>query len=98
MSDTAVSEGRAALAAYDRALAAKPSGDNHAFAETTQRLCAMRHLLIAKGRDPASRKQLETLNAVISSVLAGHFPLGGIPWPEVEHARHTLADLVEQVG
>ena len=88
-------EGEAALAALDRALAAKPTRDGHAFSETTEHLCALRDRMIAERRDGGgSRETLERLNSVLSTALAGHFPLGNTPWPEVEHARAALATLV----
>jgi hypothetical protein len=33
------------------------------------------------------------LNGIISMVLAGHFPLGEVPWEELELARSWLAAL-----
>ena len=88
-------EGEAALAALDRALAHKPKRDGHAFAEMTEHLCTMRDLLIAHGRrEDALPPLLERLNSVISTALAGHFPLGTTPWSEVEHARGVLRDLI----
>jgi hypothetical protein len=37
------------------------------------------------------------LNGVISVVLAGNFPLGDVPWGELDKARDWLRDLVEAV-
>ena len=45
---TARSQGRRALDALDKALAAKPEKDGHAFSETTEHLCRMRDILIAR--------------------------------------------------
>ena len=36
--------------------------------------------------------------AVISVVLGVHFPLGDIPWDELEKGRAWLADLVAETG
>lgn len=98
-SDAAAREGQAALAAFDKALAAEPDRDDYAFSDATKHLCAMRDALIAERR--AGRRagqgtpgQLERLNAVISSALAGHFPLGKTPWQELQQARGVLAGLV----
>ena len=97
MPSNAKAEGQAALAAFDRALAQKPKRDGHAFAEMTEHLCTMRDLLIGHGRDRgAAPPVLERLNSVISTALAGHFPLGRTPWNEVEHARGVLHRLVEE--
>lgn len=89
-------EGEAALAALDRALAAKPKKDGPAFTATTEHLCTMRDRMIAalRGDFGADDSRLQRLNAIISTSLAGHFPLGNIPWPEIEHARGALAELI----
>lgn len=91
-------EGQAALAALDRALAQRPKRDGHAFAEVTEHLCSMRDLLIGHGRlGGAAPPLLERLNSIISTALAGHFPLGRTPWDEVEHARGVLQRLIKEV-
>jgi hypothetical protein len=41
------------------------------------------------------RRRLALINAVLSIVVGGHFPLGGIPWPQIEKARDVLASLPE---
>ncbi len=85
----------AALESYDQALAKKPHADGHLFSETTRHLCQFRTQLTQRYHaGAASRQSLEHLNSVISVVLAGHFPLGEIPWPELEKARTWLAELV----
>jgi hypothetical protein len=90
--------GPCALAALDRALAARPEIDGHAFSAATEALARLRERLIGELRsapDPdAARRRLERVNAVISLVLAGHFPLGGVPWEEIGRARAWLAELV----
>ena len=97
--EDARAEGRAALDALDRALSRKPERDGPAFTEVTEHLCRMRDLLIAQGRvDTAASPTLGRLNAVISTALAGHFPLGETPWPEVEHARTALRQLIDDHG
>jgi hypothetical protein len=84
-----------ALAALDRALAARPHGDGDAFSEATRHLCVVRDRLAqARVTTPETRWRLERINAVISVVLAGHFPLGAVPWGELEKARDWLAEIV----
>lgn len=91
----ALQEGQAALAALDRALAKRPERDGQAFSEMTEHLCAMRDSLITLRRaGQGSPDRLERLNAVISTALAGHFPLGNAPWPEIEQARGVLRALL----
>ena len=86
-----------ALAAIDQALAERPHKEGHTFSEATRHLCALRDALIqAQAGQPAGdagRQQLEHLNAVISVVLAGHFPLGAVPWEALELARGWLAEI-----
>lgn len=96
MSDNAKAEGAEALAALDRALAHRPKRDGEAFSAATDHLCRARDLLlIAHCRAGADfHARLGQLNAIISSALAGHFPLGNTPWPEVEKARDELRRLV----
>ncbi len=96
--EDAKDEGQAALAALGRALAKQPERDGEAFSETTERLCQMRDRLIALRRSgQGSEERLGRLNAVISTTLAGHFPLGRAPWPEIELARGMLQELVAEL-
>ncbi|HYZ62732.1 MAG TPA: hypothetical protein VE650_09780 [Acetobacteraceae bacterium] len=98
MSASPKQEGEAALAALEKALSRQPERDGHAFSETTEHLCTMRDLMIAACRGGAGDQgKLERLNAIISSALAGHFPLGNTPWREVETARDALRALVNEV-
>lgn len=101
--------GRRALEVFDRVLGERPdSGTSGAgreqlgldFSETTRLLCGHRDILIqaqrAAGPTPASQARLQEINSVLSTVLGGHFPLGDIPWPQLEKARDVLARLVAQ--
>ena len=93
---------QAALEELDRALAARPHAEGHTFSEAAVKLCLLRDQLAAgqrqAGATARTRQRLEHVNAVISVVLAGHFPLGSVPWPELEKARAWLADLVSDGG
>ena len=101
--------GRRALEALDRVLGEKPDGGTtkrgrehlgEDFSETTRLLCGWRDILIQaqrrEGPTPASRGHLQDINSVLSTVLGGHFPLGDIPWPQVEKARDVLAGLLDR--
>ncbi|MEH3146246.1 MAG: hypothetical protein PGN34_13050 [Methylobacterium frigidaeris] len=89
--------GHAALAALDAALARQPRQDGAALERATTCLSAVRDGMIAEMRAGRAYGDLTKLNAVISVVLAGRFPLGEIPWDELRRARGWLADLVERV-
>ncbi len=92
-----------ALAAVDQALAERPHKEGHTFSAATRHLCALRDAMLEQRRNQPwphqSQRQLDHVNAVISIVLAGHFPLGAVPWQELELARNWLADLArDRVG
>ncbi|MEA1833102.1 hypothetical protein U8607_13530 [Methylobacterium durans] len=90
--------GRKALAALDRVLAHRPKKDDHAFSQATLCLTAFRDELIEGHRRQAcTRERLTHLNGVLSVVLAGHFPLGDVPWSELDKARGWLSDLLDAV-
>ena len=80
--------GRAALAGLDRVLAGRPEADGRLLSAVAHELSAFRDQLAASGE----RHRLGHVNAVISVVLAAHFPLGAVPWDEVEKARTWLAE------
>ncbi len=85
--------GHAALACLDAVLAERPHADGHKLSAATRELSAFRNQLI----DGNERRRLGHVNAVISIVLAVHFPLGGIPWDELEKARAWLSDAVHEM-
>lgn len=99
--------GRRALEALDRVLGERP-GDlatsperkqlGEHFSEVTRQLCGFRDILIQAQRDgdvtPRSRARLQDVNSVLSTVLGAHFPLGDVPWSQVEKARDALARLL----
>lgn len=87
---------REGLALIDAVLAARPQKDDHKLSHATEALCTYRdHLIeVADEGGGRSRERLMHLNAVLSVVAAMHFPLGDIPWDELEKARDWLAGLV----
>lgn len=87
MAEPAPEIARRALASLEHAVARKPERDGEAFSAATEQLCRLRDSL---GSDTARR---DRVNAVISAVLAGHFPLGKTPWPVVERAADELRSL-----
>ncbi len=91
--------GATALEAMDKVLAAKPHQDGEAFSAATKALSALREEVIGRLRRDDSvevRKMLGHLNAVLSVVLGGHYPLGQVPWGELEKAKGWLEEIVRQ--
>jgi hypothetical protein len=90
--------GTVALRALDEVLAQKPRKDDHRLSLAAQCLCAFRNHVIEQhrqaGASRVTREHLLRLNAVLSVVLGCHFPLGDVPWHELERARSWLHDLV----
>ena len=83
-----------ALAALDRAIEAAPERDGAAFSEAVMEVSAVRDDVAACGRaTPEARQRLSVLNALLSMILAGHFPLVVPPWDEIRRARGWLADV-----
>ena len=74
---------------WTRSLAAEPEPDKALFSQCVRQLSAFRDSLIASGE----RAGLGHVNAVISLVMAGHFPLGPVPWEELRKARGWLAEV-----
>ena len=89
-----------ALTELDKVLATKPHVDGHALSVAAHELSLLRNAMADRQREVGttadSRRRLEHVNAVISIVVAGHFPLGGVPWPELEKARGWLASLADE--
>jgi hypothetical protein len=91
------------LAAIDEVLAQKPRKDDRRLSEAMMCLTRLREELTRRHRgaaaaDPHARRQLDHLNAVISVVMGVHFPLGEIPWDDLEKGRGWLADLAAETG
>lgn len=89
--------GRQALEAVDAVLADEPDKIGHDFSQATKRLCAWRDELAQRWRETRAdneRRSLERLNAALSVVVGGQFPLGSVPWPHIKHVRQDLAELI----
>ena len=88
-----------ALAAIDRAIAAAPERDGASLSEAVREVSAVRDAVAAQGLEavprgsPEARHRLDGLNAVLSMILAVHFPLGAPPWDEARKARGWLAEI-----
>ena len=89
--------GNRALQIIDKLLAERPERIGHDFSEAVRCLSAYRDSLIAVWRETGAetdRERLASVNAVLSVVVGGHFPLGGVPWAHIEKARDNLAEIV----
>jgi hypothetical protein len=86
----------AALAAIDQLLADRPDKIGHDFSAATRHLAIWRDSLAQRWRHSAAkpdRRALERVNTALSVILGGQFPLGQVPWPEIERVRQDLSEL-----
>ncbi len=94
------SPGHQALALIDTALRDQPHKNDHVLSQATMQLAQFRDGLTAKRREGGlgahEQKQLAHVNAVITIVLGIHFPLGEVPWEELEKARGWLDEVVRE--
>ncbi len=89
--------GRDAVQAIDNLLANRREKVGHDFSEATHRLIVWRQQLIERWRKTQTdidKSELERVNAAISVVVGGHFPLGSVPWSQIETVRGDLSRLV----
>jgi hypothetical protein len=96
MTATANHAAASALAAVEQLLAERPDRVAQDFSQATRCLSAYRDALIGIWRQTgaaADRHRLGRVNAVLSVIVGGNYPLGEIPWPLIEKARAELADL-----
>jgi formate dehydrogenase major subunit len=85
-----------ALAAVDKLLADRPQHIGQDFSEATRRLTALREHCIARWRETKSevdRRRLERVNAALSVIIGGQFPLGSVQWDSIECVRRDLGQL-----
>ncbi|MBN8871709.1 MAG: hypothetical protein J0H67_02630 [Rhodospirillales bacterium] len=91
--------GEAALRAVDQLLRDRPVKDGPDFSAAIAALSHLRDALIARHRDGAGElERLGRLNAVLTVVIAGHYPLGKVPWAQIEAARGSLATLLTELA
>lgn len=90
--------GQSALRLLDKLLKERPEKVGHDFSEAARCLTGFRDGLIARWRETgaeADRRRLARVNSVLSVVVGGHFPLGGVPWGHIEKARRELGEVVD---
>jgi hypothetical protein len=86
-----------AIAAVDQLLEDRPDKVGHDFSAATRRLATWRDALVQRQRHSPARRDnsaLERVNAAISVILGGQFPLGRVPWPEIARVRQQLHELL----
>ena len=97
----ALHPGHEALAHTKRVLEQRPHKDDDELTYATQCLARFREELIGiQRRDGATSRNgdcLSRLNAIISVVMAMHFPIGNPPWGEFENTQVWLRNLVEEI-
>jgi hypothetical protein len=87
--------GERAISLLDKLLRERPEKVGQDFSEATRCLTAYRDELIGRHRaGTLPRERLDDINAVLSVVVGGHFPLGAVPWDKIAAARERLATLV----
>ena len=88
-------ERRKAIAALDQLLAEHPQNPETALVEATAALVRLRDRLIGMSRKAAlegdAPAQLRHANAVISILMAGHYPVEGVRWDCIKQARDALS-------
>jgi formate dehydrogenase major subunit len=90
-----------AIAAIDRLLADRPDKVGHDFSAATRCLAMWRDVLVQRRRDlptGGDHHALERVNAAISVILGGQFPLGKVPWLEIARVRQQLRELLHDAG
>ncbi len=84
----------ASLEALDRAIGARPRRDGQAFTDATKPMCAyrdeLRRLVRVAPDDLVARRRLKAANLAVTLMLAGHFPLGDMPWDQIGSLRDHL--------
>jgi hypothetical protein len=105
--------GAAALAALDRALDDRPDKIYDDLSQAMRVLVRLRNQLIAErrssgqragptprggaARGPQTDDRLERVNAILSVVSGGEYPLQGVRRERIEQARDALAQLLKRL-
>jgi hypothetical protein len=85
-----------ALRAVEQLLEDQPDKIGHDFSEALRALTVWRNELLVRWRETQAdvdQQSLGRLNAVLSVLMGGQFPIGAVPWPHIQHARDELAAL-----
>ena len=83
------------VTALDRLLQEHPENLEKDIVEATRCLVRLRDELTSRMRDgvrdAAEERHLMHVNAVISVLMAGHYPIEGVRWDCIKHARDALS-------
>lgn len=98
VSDSAIRRlGGQALEKLDKVLRDRPEKIGYDFSEAVRDLVLYRDALAQSWRETGGepgRGRLARINAVLSVLVGGHFPLGSVPWELIQKAREQLAAIV----
>lgn len=86
-----------AMKAIDKVVADKPERNGHDFSAAVCCLTELRErLLLQRQASPSreTRDRIARLNVVLSVIVGGEYPIGGVPWSHVESARDAFAQLL----
>ena len=93
---------RQAKRMLDKIVAEKPDKNGHDFSQAVRCLAAFRDAFLAghraNGTTPETHAQLARLNAVISAVVGGQYPVGPIPWKHIEAAHDSYQKLLSELS
>ena len=85
-----------AVAAIDQLLADQPDKVGADFSAATRSLVAWRNALALRWRHSTTkedRQAVDCVNAALSVILGGQFPLGSVQWSEIKKVQRDLAEL-----
>jgi hypothetical protein len=89
----------AAVEALCRVLDERPAEEHEYLLEAVRCLVRLRDRLIEQRRSghpsPDLQDRLDRANAILSVVVGGQYPLVGVRWERVSHARDELRALLE---
>ncbi|HET6466774.1 MAG TPA: hypothetical protein VFG43_00195 [Geminicoccaceae bacterium] len=92
----------AAVAALDRVIDERPAEEHEYLVEAVRCLNRLRDRMIERRRAGDTsrhlRDRLDRINAILSVVVGGQYPLVGVRWERVQHARDTLRQLLEDTA
>ena len=89
------------LRLLDKLLAERPEPVGQDFTAATRWIAVYRDELIASWRrtgDALDRQRLGQVNAVLSAVVGGHYPLTATPWEAIRKARDQLALVIGETA